>query len=180
MNKLQTLLKIFNNKKKTEGLTQQKFAKALKISQPAISQYLTGAIPLNTDFIIKAAKVLNVPATSIDPTLQQVTILDKRRRLVQIVNQQTQIEAFTDDIALGYKIPNDDYAPRYTIGDTIIFTEIDQHQLAPGLLVLLYNEDNFKIGQSLNDLTVLCKNEIIAPPYSEWNIGLIDSIIPGK
>ena len=90
MNKLQTLLKVFDEKKKTEGLTQQKFAKALRISQPAISQYLTGAIPLNTDFIIRAAKVLNVPATRIDPTLQQITILNKRRRLVPIVNNQIQ------------------------------------------------------------------------------------------
>lgn len=167
-------------KKKTEGLTQQKFAKALRISQPAISQYLTGAIPLNTDFIIRAAKVLNVPATRIDPTLQQITILDKRRRLVPIVNNQIQIEAFTDDKALGYQIPNDTFAPRYLIRDTIIFTEIDQKSLVPGLLILLYKEDDFKIGRSLNDLTILCKNEIIAPPYLEWNLGLIDSIIPGK
>lgn len=180
MNKLQSLLKIFNEKRKSEGLTQQKFAKALKISQSAVPQYFTGAIPLNTDFILKAAKVLNIPATTLDPTLQQITILDKRRRLVQIVNEQLVIEAFTDATALGYKIPNNDFAPRYIAEDTVIFTEINPSQMAPNLLLLLYNEEEFKIGRSLNDLTILCKEEIIAPPYSGWNLGLIDSIIPGK
>jgi hypothetical protein len=50
-------------------LTQRSAALDLKISQSATCQYLGGKIPLNTDIVIKFARLFNVNPPEIDPDL---------------------------------------------------------------------------------------------------------------
>lgn len=63
------LLKLWNRKKDELNLTQTKLADMWGLRQSAISQYLNGAIALNTDIVLKFAKALNVSPLQIDPTL---------------------------------------------------------------------------------------------------------------
>ena len=52
-----------------EELNQYDLATALNMTQSAVNQYLHGRIPLNTDIIIKFAKVLQVIPSAIDRSL---------------------------------------------------------------------------------------------------------------
>lgn len=62
--------RIYNERKKTLGLTQEKLAEECGWkSQGTIAQYFTGGRPLNTDAKIKLAWALKVPVTDIDPNM---------------------------------------------------------------------------------------------------------------
>ncbi|MFO1434179.1 MAG: helix-turn-helix domain-containing protein [Candidatus Competibacteraceae bacterium] len=61
------LLQIWNERKVQLGLTQKKAADMLGITQSAIGQYLHGIIPLNTDTVIKFARLLGVAPSEISP-----------------------------------------------------------------------------------------------------------------
>lgn len=62
--------KIYNDKKKQLGLTQEKLAELCGWkSQGTIAQYFTGGRALNTDAKIKLAWALKVPVTDIDPEM---------------------------------------------------------------------------------------------------------------
>ncbi|MBG6240464.1 MAG: helix-turn-helix domain-containing protein [Candidatus Symbiopectobacterium sp. Clec_Harlan] len=64
------LKRIWDEKKKALGLTQEKAADALGFNtQGAVSQYLNGKVPLNTDTVIKFAKLLRVTPEEIKPEL---------------------------------------------------------------------------------------------------------------
>lgn len=64
------LKRIWDEKKKALGLTQEKAADALGFNtQGAVSQYLNGKVPLNTDTVIKFAKLLRVIPEDIKPEL---------------------------------------------------------------------------------------------------------------
>lgn len=58
---------IWLRKKRELNLTQVKAAKKLKVTQGAITQYLNGFIPLNTDMILAFAELLEVPPNAILP-----------------------------------------------------------------------------------------------------------------
>ena len=51
-------------------LTQRMAAEEMGISQSAISQYMTGSIPLNLDIIIKFARLFKVSPPKIDNDLE--------------------------------------------------------------------------------------------------------------
>lgn len=95
-----------------------------------------------------------------------------------MINTNKKIEAYTAENSLGYEIPDDSFAPRYLQGDIILFNELSPHKLPSDLLLILYNSETFLIGKSLSDHTIISKNTIIAPPYTGWKLGLIESIIP--
>lgn len=156
------------------GLTQTKLAKTLGMTQPAISQYLTGKVPLNTDFIIKLANALKVPPTELDPGLQQVLFLAKRKRIIPVINDNSSRELFADENALGFKIPCDTYAPRYVKGDILIFRELLPDAVQPGLHLLLYNHTDHHIGRCTDTLQI----DGIEHPYENYRIGLIEQIVP--
>jgi transcriptional regulator with XRE-family HTH domain len=61
--------KLINLWSKRESGTQASIAHDMGITQSALSQYLTGRVPLNTDIIIKFAQVLNVYPYEIDASL---------------------------------------------------------------------------------------------------------------
>ena len=68
-NDLERLLTIWKQKKKAFGLTQEGAAKEFGFKNAsAISQYLTGHIPLNPTINKKFADFLGVPLESISPT----------------------------------------------------------------------------------------------------------------
>jgi len=67
------LKRVYNEKKKELGLTQEKLAELCGWkSQGSVAQYFTGRIPLNTDAKIKLAWALKVPVSEIDPTMKAV------------------------------------------------------------------------------------------------------------
>lgn len=65
------LRKIWHKVKKEQGLTQKKAADAIGWSQPTISQFLNGDVPLNTDAILKWAKLLGCKPGAISPKLDK-------------------------------------------------------------------------------------------------------------
>lgn len=67
----QNLRRIYSEKKKELGLTQEKLADLGEWkSQGTISNYFNGIIPLNTDAKLKFASILQVDVTEIDPTFR--------------------------------------------------------------------------------------------------------------
>lgn len=67
------LKKLWNEKKEALSLTQEKAAEELGFNtQGAVSQYLNGKVPLNTDTIIKFAKILHVSPEAIKPELSSL------------------------------------------------------------------------------------------------------------
>lgn len=56
------LRQLWDTKKALLGLTQESVAERLGITQSAVGQYLRGVIPLNTDMILKFARLLGRPA----------------------------------------------------------------------------------------------------------------------
>lgn len=69
----QRLRDIWNEKKVTLRLTQEKAAEALGFStQATVSHYLNGNIPLNTDATLKFAALLGVKPEDIRPDLEQL------------------------------------------------------------------------------------------------------------
>ena len=50
-------------------ITQQQAAVKMELTQPALNQYLTGKTKLNTDIIIKFARLFNISPAEIDPNL---------------------------------------------------------------------------------------------------------------
>ena len=66
------LKKIYQEKKKKEGLNQTKLAELMGIKQQsAISQYLLGKIPLNVISVLNFAQALEVSPLEIYPELMQ-------------------------------------------------------------------------------------------------------------
>ena len=64
---------IWNSKKKTLRLTQEKVAQLCEWNtQSAFNAYLLGRIPLNTDAVLRLAKVLQVHPTEIMPELSDI------------------------------------------------------------------------------------------------------------
>jgi len=64
---------IWERKKDELGLTQEKLAAKIGWkTQAAVTSYLNGRIPLNTDAKRKFAKALNVHVSEIDPDLQEL------------------------------------------------------------------------------------------------------------
>ena len=67
----ENLRRIYDQKKKSLGLTQEKLAeKCGWKSQGSVGQYFLGRIPLNTDAKIKLANALEIPVTDIDPEMK--------------------------------------------------------------------------------------------------------------
>ncbi|MGB4334561.1 MAG: XRE family transcriptional regulator [Chromatiaceae bacterium] len=64
------LARVWNMRKRDLDLTQEKAADELGFkSQSAISQYLNGYIPLNTDAVLSFARLLRVAPEEIDPNI---------------------------------------------------------------------------------------------------------------
>ena len=70
INAAERLQTIWNEKKKALGLTQEKVAQLCEWSnQSAFGAYLLARVPLNTDAVLRLAKVLKVHPTEIMPEL---------------------------------------------------------------------------------------------------------------
>ncbi|MFA0813991.1 LexA family protein [Microbulbifer epialgicus] len=72
----ESLRRIWLAKKGELGLNQEKAGAAMGITQGAVGHYLNGRIALNTEAIIKFARLLNVEPSDIDP--KQVVKLGRR------------------------------------------------------------------------------------------------------
>lgn len=73
--KAENLKRVWDLKKGPMELTQEIAAKRLGFArQSTVSQYLNGLIPLNAEAVLKFAKLLDVKATDIDPSLGQLLV----------------------------------------------------------------------------------------------------------
>ena len=79
LQKAKRLKAIWVQKKHELGLIQVKAAQQLGIAQPTFNQYLNGNIPLNTDFLLAFAELLDVNPWDIDPEYRNVRSFKKAR-----------------------------------------------------------------------------------------------------
>ena len=63
---------LYQSKKKELNLNQTTLADQLDMTQGAVSQFMNALVPLNTDAILKFAKVLDELPTAIDPDLDKL------------------------------------------------------------------------------------------------------------
>jgi transcriptional regulator with XRE-family HTH domain len=86
------LRKIWDRKKRSLGLTQEKAGELLGCSTANVGHYLTGNQPLNIRKILDFAKLLDVDPTEIDPRMadlaptlsdSELTLIRLYRRLVE-------------------------------------------------------------------------------------------------
>lgn len=91
--KANRLKRLWNARKEDLGLTQVIAARTLQITQPSFSQYLNCVIPLNTDIILKFAKLLGVDPTEIDPALKNVTSTENTQLKAEIKRLQEILDA---------------------------------------------------------------------------------------
>lgn len=84
------LQQIWNVKKKELGLTQEKVAQMCEWSnQSAFGAYLLGRVPLNTDAVLRLAKVFKIHPTEIMPELADLL------PTVSAGNLQEELDTFT-------------------------------------------------------------------------------------
>ena len=96
--KAKRLLRIWNREKETLGLTQISAARKLKVTQPSFNQYLNCIIPLNTDMVLKCARMLGVDPIEIDPSLKSVT----SRELKRLEERVKHLENLLDEHNIRY------------------------------------------------------------------------------
>lgn len=63
----ENLFRIWNAKKSSLGLTQDKAGQALDMTQGAVGQYLNARVPLSINALLGFSKILGVSPTDIDP-----------------------------------------------------------------------------------------------------------------
>ena len=80
-----TLRKVWDKKKRELGLTQVKVAQTLGIAQASFNQYLNGRIPLNTNFVLKIAEILEVEPGQISPELFKYVPLKTKSVFVPVL-----------------------------------------------------------------------------------------------
>lgn len=182
MGTLDNIRQLYEQKRKQLDLNQVKLAKLLNISQSAISQYLNGQIPLNTDFIVDFARIFKVSPITLDPSLQTTFLLGKTKRPVPMLNEQEALSLFASEGALGFRIPNNDYSPRFALGDIVVFQPLDISQLAQEILIILYHGHEYFIGRMVGPKTFYTqkagKSFELTLPHKQFQCGLIESIIP--
>lgn len=96
----QNVKRIYDERKKTLGLTQEKLAeKCGWKSQGTVAQYFGGARVLSTDAKLKFAWALSVPVTDIDPEMEIVKKEDKPQTPSEFMERNAQ--------AIDQMSPND-------------------------------------------------------------------------
>lgn len=93
------LMKIWQAHKARTGMSQEALAEQLKMTQPAVGQYLNAKLPLNTDAMCLFAKVLGVDVTEIDNTFYERLGLSDSRAA-----GASDIPSVDDLLALGEKM----------------------------------------------------------------------------
>lgn len=136
---------IWNAKKKKLGLTQSNVAEESGISQSAISQYLNGAIALNTDTILYFARILECAPTDIRPELGRALRIKPKKQRIFVTKSSTglpidaEIDAsyINSDSEALYAVLIDEptYAPRIKQGEYVIVAPYDS--LVSGQEVLI-------------------------------------------
>lgn len=89
----ENLRRIWNEKKKSLGLTLERAGESLGVSHSAISQYISGRVPIGVDFLLRISEFLGVEPREIRP--------DFRWRLYFAANDNFSSE--TLDVARYYE-----------------------------------------------------------------------------
>ncbi len=63
----ENLRRIWNEKKRASGLTLEKAGELLGVSHSAVSQYISGRVPIGVDFLLRVSELLNVEPKEIRP-----------------------------------------------------------------------------------------------------------------
>jgi len=156
------LYRIWHSQTPKSRVTQNKAARALGISQPAISKYLNGYLRLNMATTLQFAALLNVPPAQIDETLGPIM-----RKL-----KPEYVHALT--------IQTNQYAPRIFEGDAIVLDALHKPK-NNGLCVAYTSPTDLHIGyyQETTKQLIHPITRIAITPDSNYIIQPISSIIPG-
>ncbi|WP_417244221.1 helix-turn-helix domain-containing protein [Celeribacter sp.] len=163
----QRLKAVWDANKKNLGLSQHQAAARLEMSQPALSQYLSGKVATNTDFIIRFANLVGVEPRELDPKI--LVSADPRMTLATrsvmskggMMGNATKGEVV--DVHVDATIPAenltvivvdcDHYQPRYFLGERLLLQHISPEELKEGEEVLVYRDDTnelFRVGSKIS------------------------------
>lgn len=164
----QRIKAVWDANKKKLGLSQHQAAARLEMSQPALSQYLTGKVAANTDFIIRFASLVGVEPRQLDPkilvsesyprmTLVTRSVMSKGGMMSnatkgEIVDVTVDANIPADDLTI-IVVDCDHYQPRYFIGERLVLQHIDANELREGEEVLVYRDDTnelFRVGSMIS------------------------------
>lgn len=111
------LRKIWNEKKVTLRLTQEKAAEALGFStQASVSHYLNGTTPLNTDATLKFASLLGVKPEEIRPDL------------FEMMNYVRKSGSYVEDrSAPGWRLLKPEHVELLSLFDRLTKSEKEKH-----------------------------------------------------
>lgn len=164
----QRIKAVWDANKKNLGLSQHQAAARLEMSQPALSQYLTGKVATNTDFIIRFASLMGVEPRELDPkilvseayprmTLVTRSVMSKGGMMSNATKGE--IVDVTADAAIPVEnltvivVDCDHYQPRYFLGERLLLQHVDPKELKEGEEVLVYRDDTnelFRVGSKIS------------------------------
>jgi len=157
------LTNLWNLYAPSRSLTQNKAAKLLGISQPAISNYLNGVLKLNIAMVLHFALLLGVEPSTIDPRLSNLMKLPK------------------PEYTHGIRITTSDYEPRVYKGDTVVPNPERQPKPSDLCIAFTYNKTQYHIGFFKDPVTLIhpiTKEEQSISP--DLVLQPINAIIPGN
>ncbi len=130
------LLNLYKSKKKELGLTQEIIGETLGITQSAVSQHLSGSLAMTTENILNWARVLEVPATEIEPALKgysmvfsKVNFIGQKVVVMETVSNKkasvdfihTRLPEGNDSRSIiGIEVDSNEYIPYAERGDILV------------------------------------------------------------
>ncbi|GED41191.1 helix-turn-helix domain-containing protein [Cobetia marina] len=164
----QRIKAVWDANKKNLGLSQHQAAARLEMSQPALSQYLTGKVATNTDFIIRFASLMGVEPRELDPKILVREAYPRMTLVTRSVMTKGGMMSNTAkgeivDVNVDAAIPAenltvivvdcDHYQPRYFLGERLLLQYVAPEELKEGEEVLVYRDDTnelFRIGSKIS------------------------------
>ena len=169
----QRIKAVWDANKKTQGLSQYQAAARLEMSQPALSQYLSGKVAANTDFIIRFASLMGVEPRQLDP---KILVRESYPRMTFVTRSvmskggmmSNATKGESVDVVVDDSLPAEDltvividcdhYQPRYYIGERLLLRHVKPEELEEGEEVLVYRDDInelFRVGERLTSIIQL-------------------------
>lgn len=158
------LSSIFQEKKKEEGLTQEILAARLGWSQPTVSQYLKGIVPLkNADAIIRIAKALDVPPDVFCPGFSEKFLkpMSITYAIAKEELDKDRVSTIDNSTVLPYTITVDErYEPVLKVGQKLVIDPLGT--LKNGDLVVLQYHHGFRLYNAVK-VNLLTKAVVSSP-----------------
>lgn len=171
-----TLRKVWDSKKRELNLTQVKVAQTLGITQASFNQYLNGRIPLNTNFVLKIAEILEVVPGQISPELFKYVPLKTKSVFVSVlfaigsfegavgeVKVNLAAEAKNSENSFAVFVNENMRSPLIPTGAYLICSHTDFKELRPTDFVwVIYKDPGEQKPNELLQILNLQKNSFLA------------------